>query len=85
MSYQLINDCERISRKEFKCIWCAESIPVATKYHYEVSKYEGRLQIHRWHPECRHAAQTDYDWNDSDGEFNPGDMKRGSAEYKFDN
>ena len=84
MSYELIRDLECTSRKEYKCIWCGELIPIATKYNWEFSKFDGHLQTHRWHMECRHAAQTDYDWNDSDGVFNPGEMKRGTAEYKFE-
>ena len=57
MTYALIRSATRAARKNHRCIWCGESIPVGLSHRYEVSKFDGDLQIHRWHSECSEAAQ----------------------------
>ena len=52
MSYSLIRMTQPKSKKVHRCVWCAEHIAVGDAHTHEVSRYDGTLQDHRWHPEC---------------------------------
>ncbi len=79
MSYQLISKTKPKARKEYRCIWCFEKIQRGEIHTHEVSKYDGRLQSHRWHPECEDVA-IKYFRQSGEEEFYPGACKRGSME-----
>jgi hypothetical protein len=74
MSYQLLSRTEPKARKEYRCIWCPEKILKGEAHVHEVSKFDGELQDHRWHPECLAACGSD------DDSFCPHECKRGSTE-----
>lgn len=57
MSYTCLRETTPVARKEHKCIWCGQLIPVGERYHREHSIFDGRFQDHRWHNECWDAAQ----------------------------
>lgn len=59
MSYVLLRSRWPKARKPYRCIWCGESIAVGDKHRYEISKYDGAFQNHRWHPECDEPAGID--------------------------
>lgn len=52
MSYHQFSLIERKARKQYRCIWCGQSISEEETYEHEQSIYDGRHQNHRWHPEC---------------------------------
>jgi hypothetical protein len=79
MSYELISETKPKARKEYSCIWCPEKIEAGAEHVHEVSKYDGELQDHRWHPECR-AAATVYFRESGEEEFSPHECKRGTTE-----
>jgi hypothetical protein len=81
MSYQLISESKPKARKEHACIWCNEKILKGETYIHEVSKYEGDLQNHHWHPECQTACEKFFkEWGE--WEFPPGEFKRGTMDPK---
>jgi len=74
MSYQLISETTPKAQKGYRCIWCGQHIPKGEQHVHEVSRFDGRLQDHRWHRECW-AASRDYF---KDGlEFWPYENERG--------
>ena len=79
MSYQLLSETEPRARKEYSCIWCSEKIRKGEKHVHESSKNDGDFQDHRWHMECRTAADLFFctSWEE---EFTPHDHKRGTDE-----
>ena len=79
MSYQLISETRPKARKQYDCIWCVEKIAAGEAHIHEVSKYDGELQDHRWHPECHEAAQT-YFRESGEEEFGAHECKRGSLD-----
>ncbi len=60
MSYHLFSMTERTAKKRHRCIWCGQGIEPGTRYHDERSAYDGRIQKHRWHPECRTASDEHF-------------------------
>ena len=74
MSYELISRTEPKARKPYVCIWCNDPIVKGDKYVHEVSKYEGNLQDHHWHPECESAGRRYFSESE---EFDPGSFERG--------
>lgn len=79
MGYELISETRPKARKEYPCIWCVEKILKGELHIREVSKYDGGLQDHRWHPECRDAASK-YFHESGEEEFPPSACKRGSMD-----
>lgn len=79
MSYQLISQTTPKARREYDCIWCVEKIAKGETHVHEISKYDGDLQDHRWHPECLKAPETYFRESGGD-EFSPHECKRGSIE-----
>lgn len=79
MSYQLLSETEPVARKEYRCIWCPEKILKGEKHTHEASKYDGELQDHRWHLECRAAAASFYR-EYGEEEFQPHAFNRGTDE-----
>ena len=81
MSYQLLSKSMPVARKQYRCIWCPEFILKGEKHAHENSKYEGEFQDHRWHLECRNAADKYFREND-DG-FDAHTFKRGTTEEAY--
>lgn len=79
MSYDLISKTTPKARKEHHCIWCCERIVAGEQYVHEISKYEGYLQNHKWHNECREASKEYF--ADCE-EFEPHAFKRGSTDER---
>jgi hypothetical protein len=79
MSYSLISETKPKASKDYPCIWCQEKILKGEVYVHEISKYDGRLQNHHWHPECD-AASVDFFTGTGEEEFDPHSFKRGSLE-----
>jgi hypothetical protein len=75
--YELISETEPVARKDYYCIWCPEKILRGETHCHEVSKYDGDFQDHRWHLECKKAADT-YFRRYGESEFQPHECKRGS-------
>ncbi len=78
MSYHLFSTMTRTAKKQHRCIWCWQAIPPGTLYTDERSVYDGRMQRHRWHPECI-TASYEYLRTCGDNEFTPGENPRGKA------
>ena len=75
MSYMFFSMINRKARKAHRCIWCGQAIKPGEHYIDERSLYDGRIQRHRWHPECKDAADEYYrDFNEE--EFSPYDNER---------
>ena len=75
MSYALFSMNDRKARKQHRCIWCGQAIKPGDHYIDERSVYDGAIQRHRWHPECRGAAD-DYFRDFNEEEFTPYDNER---------
>lgn len=74
MSYTLISERSHKALKRYLCIWCGELILPGQQYVREFSTYQGDVQKHKWHPECRDAS-AEY-FREVDDEFSPHDMER---------
>lgn len=74
MSYQLLSDSHPKARKDHLCIWCGQKIPAGTVYYAERSVFDGEMQNHHWHEECKDAAD-DY-FSAGEEEFCPYDNER---------
>lgn len=59
MTYHLFSDTVRKARKQHRCIWCGQAISPGDTYIDERSVYDGSIQRHRWHPECKACANED--------------------------
>ncbi len=77
MSYTLFEMPKRTARKEHHCIWCNEKIIPGETYLDERSVYDGRIQRHRWHPECNEASEK-YFSESGEEEFTAGENERPS-------
>ena len=75
MTYHLFSMTTRKAAKQHRCIWCGQPISKGDAYQEERSVYEGGHQLHRWHPECRQAAQDGLADGD-DPEFIPHSAER---------
>ena len=84
MSYALISERAHKALKRYRCIWCGEQIPVGTRYVREFSVYDGDVQKHTWHPECKGAAEEFFRESGED-EFAPWENERplSHAEQEF--
>ena len=56
MSYHRLKETKRTARKPHVCIWCGEVIDAGESYWDESSVFDGGMQHHKWHPECRDDA-----------------------------
>lgn len=70
MSWDLISDTRPVARKNYKCIWCGEKIPIGEKHVHTISNYCGDFQNHRFHNECN-DAMDEHCSKQHDGEFEP--------------
>lgn len=59
MSYALLSETFPVARKQHRCIWCGEAIPVGMKHRREKSVFDGNMQDFRWHDECAQAQQDE--------------------------
>ena len=75
MSYALISERTHKALKRHRCIWCGEQIPMGTRYVREFSVYYGDVQKHKWHPECKDAAEEFFRESGED-EFAPWENER---------
>lgn len=84
MSYALISERAHKALKRYRCIWCGEQIPIGTRYVREFSVYDGDVQKHTWHPECKGAAEEFFRESGED-EFAPWENERplSHAEQEF--
>ena len=74
MSYTLISERSQRASKRYQCIWCGESILPGQLYVREFSTFEGDVQKHKWHPECRSASELYF--REVDNEFSPHENDR---------
>jgi hypothetical protein len=77
--YALLSENTRKARKEHRCIWCPEKILKGESYLDERSVYDGAMQNHHWHPECRSAASKFF-YETCEEEFMAHECKRGTSE-----
>ena len=84
MSYALISERAHKALKRYRCIWCGEQIPIGTRYVREFSVYDGDVQKHTWHPECKGAAE-EFFCESGEDEFAPLENERplSHAEQEF--
>jgi hypothetical protein len=84
MGYTLISEREHKAAKRYRCIWCGEQIPIGTRYVREFSVYDGDVQKHNWHPECKGAAEEFFRETGED-DFAPWENERplSHAEQEF--
>lgn len=75
MSYRLFEMKTRKAAKQHRCIWCGQRIAIGESYDDERSVYDGNVQRHRWHPECRTFA-SDEIFEMGEEEFTPWDNER---------
>lgn len=71
----------KATRKEHKCFWCDEVLPIKSEAVYISGKQDGDVSGYHLHPECNKASQ---DWGEQNGYDpddypEPGSMKRGSS------
>jgi hypothetical protein len=78
MSYTLLSETFPVARKQHRCIWCGQPIPVGEKYRNERSVYDGEMQAHHWHQECAAAQQAEGS-EYGEWEFSPYDNERPEA------
>ena len=72
MYYELIAESFPKARKPHKCVWCGEHIQHGETYRYEFSKWDGDLQVHKWHLECDQAFKFELDASEEhELEFDP--------------
>lgn len=57
MSYSLIAEETPKAKKEHRCTWCGQMIPVGEQYVRRRGTFEGDPQIDKLHYECDDAAQ----------------------------
>lgn len=57
MTYALLSESWPVARKQHRCIWCGEPIPIGEKYRREYSVFDGHFQNHAWHSECDDDAR----------------------------
>jgi hypothetical protein len=79
-TYRLLFDAMPIARREHRCIWCGQTIPIGSKYRHEKSVYDCRIQDHHWHLECDESA-AEY-FTSGEDEFDPYDNLRPIHENK---
>ena len=75
MSFTLFSCDVRKARKALRCIWCGERIEPGTRYFDERSVYDGNMQRHRWHGECKADADAEFKAS-GECEFGPGEAER---------
>lgn len=64
------------ARKQHRCEWCGEPIPVGEKHTQYVGKWEGEFQNWRMHNECFDSA----DKEDRQDGFSPFENERPARE-----
>jgi len=40
------------AKREHRCIWCGEAIPLGEKYIRQKGRFDGEWQDNPWHDEC---------------------------------
>ena len=84
MGYAMISERTHKARRRYRCIWCGESILPDTKYVREFSVYDGDVQKHCWHQECKDTAHKFFR-EEGEDEFAPWENERplSFAEQEF--
>ena len=73
--YVLFSMVDRLARKAHRCIWCGQAIEAGSTYKDERSVGDGRIQRHRWHPEClADQGRLCREWGED--EFTPWENER---------
>jgi hypothetical protein len=75
MGYSMISERTHKARKRYQCIWCGESILIGEQYTREFSVYDGDVQKHCWHHECKGAANSFFH-EEGEDEFAPHENAR---------
>lgn len=73
--FTMISERTHRAARRYCCIWCGELILQGTLYVREFSTFDGEIQNHAWHPECRDAADAYFQTGEND-EFSPYDNER---------
>jgi len=64
---------------EHICIWCGQTVNKGQTYIIEKSVYDGEMQDHKWHPECKLESYKQI-WEDGIEDFIPYENERGKAD-----
>lgn len=65
MSFTLIGESKQHARKEHRCSWCGQPIPIGEEYVRVRGVFEGNPLVNKLHPECDDAAAADYrEWGE---------------------
>lgn len=83
MSYDLLSKIQRKARKNHRCIWCGQAILVGENYSHETSVYDGYMQDHKFHLECRNDAD-EYFYSTREEDFDAYENKRPEVRLGFD-
>lgn len=67
-----------VGRKDYRCIWCGQTIPKGERHFYRSHVFEGELSNDRFHMECIKAMQNCPD-TAMDGFFYPFENTRPQA------
>jgi hypothetical protein len=60
VSFTLIGESKQHARKEHRCSWCGQHIPVGEVYVRTRFVFEGNPGSNKFHLECDKAAADDY-------------------------
>jgi hypothetical protein len=60
VSFTLIGESKQHARKEHRCSWCGQVIPIGEEYVRTRFVFEGNPGSNKFHLECDKAAADDY-------------------------
>lgn len=66
-------------RKNYRCVWCGDSIPIGLEHLYRVYRFDGEFQTDRVHGECIKASK---DCEDLEEGFEAWTFVRGTCNLK---
>jgi hypothetical protein len=81
VSWQHLSTDRPKARKDYKCVWCGERIPVGERHVAVSGIMDGDFQSNRFHAECDTACQQEMKQSGEDC-FMPHEYKRGSTEAR---
>lgn len=65
MSCETIAETWQVAKKEHRCSWCGQQIPIGERYLRSRVVFEGDPQTNKLHSECADAAADDYrEWGE---------------------
>lgn len=74
MSFTAMGYYQPVGKKDYRCIWCGQTIPKGQKHCKQTGIFEDEFQSNRYHPECFDAAGEDNGyWGDG---FTPFENER---------